>query len=220
MEFAARKKWFVGAILLVLVCGGTAWAWRHFRAEPMAADPQVTKVGELGRQLAIDANKDMSEEERKNLALKLFQEVGQMTPEQRRQAFTKEFQPIIQARIDKFFTLETREEQLAHLDADINQMEQLAKWAKMFQSIGGTFGPRRDSKGAEGEPAADGPPKAGGPGGPGGNTMSAEERDKRRRERLDATTPEQRAKQAEYVRQLMERRKELGLPAMGGPRPR
>jgi len=62
-------------------------------------------------------------------------------------------------------------------------------------------------------------PGGGGPGPRGGN-QSPDEREKRRKERLNQTTPEFRALMDQYRKDMAARRQQLGLPATGGPRPR
>jgi hypothetical protein len=57
--------------------------------------------------------------------------------------------------------------------------------------------------------------------GPRGPSQSPEERERRRRERLNQTTPEFRALMDQYRKDMAARRQQLGLPVMGGgARPR
>jgi hypothetical protein len=206
-------KWSaVGLALMILLGGGTAGAIRLLSATPPDADPQVGRAGDLGRQFAADETRSLTEEQQKELALKLFKEMGQLSPEQRRKAFQKEFQPIIQNHIKKFFALDTAEERQAQLDKDIDQMEQLRKWADTFRAVGGLFGNRRrdDSKADGSQPSGKADDA-----GPGGGQMSPEDRLRLRKEWLDTTTPEQRAMMGEYARQMMQRRQERGLPTFG-----
>ena len=82
---------------------------------------------------------------------------------------------------------------------------------------------RRDSPNSRGpQPAAGQPRQAGSGRQPGqGQGRTEEFRNERRKERLDATSPDDRAKRAEYRRALAEQRKKLGItPGRGGPRRR
>lgn len=94
-------------------------------------------------------------------------------------------------------------------------------------------GQRAEASGGRGGPEnalGRGPSGGGGPGGgapgggggpPGGGRRGGgteESRNERSKRRLDNSTPEQRAQQAEYRRAMEERRKELGLPSGGGRR--
>jgi hypothetical protein len=56
--------------------------------------------------------------------------------------------------------------------------------------------------------------------GPRGGNQSPEERERRRKERLNNTTPEFRALMDQYRKDMAARRQQLGLPATGGGRPR
>jgi hypothetical protein len=86
-----------------------------------------------------------------------------------------------------------RQQQIALLDEDINRMD------RMRQQAGNQFGP-----------GGFGNPPQGGRG-----SASAEDRDRRRRDRLDQTTPEDRAMFAEYFAQLRARRQQRGFMGNG-----
>jgi hypothetical protein len=93
-----------------------------------------------------------------------------------------------------------------HLDRMIKEMEQ-----------------RRQARQAQGGGRGQGPP-GGGPNGPWGpRDRSASSRDASRQERLDNTTPAERAQMTQFFRDLNARRQQLGLPTGGGrgfgPRP-
>jgi hypothetical protein len=93
----------------------------------------------------------------------------------------KDRRKAFQKRIADYFK-KSRQEQIAQLDEDIDRMQRFR---------------------------GQGPP--GGPGNVAGRTRSDEDRDARRRQRLDQTTPEFRAQAAEYFRQLNARRQQRGL---------
>jgi hypothetical protein len=75
--------------------------------------------------------------------------------------------------------------------------------------------------GGPGGPGGPGGGQAGGPGGPpgGGRRTSTEEaRNDRSKQRIDRSSPEERAQRTEYRRAVETRRSQLGLPASGGRR--
>lgn len=74
-------------------------------------------------------------------------------------------------------------------------------------------------RGGGGQPnAGGGRGPGGGGGGPGGAANADQARLERGKRRLDGTTPEERAQQAEYRRALEERRAKLGITSGGGRR--
>src|SRR5262249_51518868 len=131
---------------------------------------------------------------------KMGQEMQNLSPEQRKLAM-KQFQAIASEHVTRHFTL-SREEQIRELDAIIDLMQ-------LGQKMQGLFG-RRGNRDGQGESQGQGGASAGGngqaaPGENGGrprSNMTPEERDIRRRQMIDTTTPEQRASFNEYGRQL------------------
>jgi hypothetical protein len=97
----------------------------------------------------------------------------------------KDRQKAMRERIAGFFK-KSKQEQIAQLDEDINRMQQ-------FQGQGPAPGGRNAA----------------------GVARSSEDRDTRRRERIDLSTPEERALRAEYFKQLNARRQQRGLGPMG-----
>jgi hypothetical protein len=131
------------------------------------------------------ANPTLSAEQRREVGRQLRDQVQKLNPAQRRDLF-RDRRKVMEERIAGFFK-KSRQEQVAQLDEDINRMQQFR---------------------------GQGPP----PGGPVNNparARSGEDRDTRRRERLDQTTPEFRAQMAEYFKQLNARRQQRGLRLMG-----
>jgi hypothetical protein len=152
------------------------------------------------------------------------------------------FFAAMRARIDRYFSLPP-EKRVAELDRQIKQEELMRKaWetggAVMNALTGGASGGGQGG-GQAGAPAADqsggqgggqGGPPAGGqaatagtggsavPGGPRGGPPqngNEDDRNKWRKEMIDRTTPEQRARYTEYRRVMTERRTQLGLPSFG-----
>jgi hypothetical protein len=104
---------------------------------------------------------------------------------QQRGELFKDRQRAMRERIAGFFK-KSRQEQIAQLDSDINRMQQFRN---------------------------QGPPQ--GPMNPSGIARSSDDRDARRRLRIDQSTAEERAQRAEYFKQLNARRQERGLGPIG-----
>jgi hypothetical protein len=116
----------------------------------------------------------------------------QLTPEQRR-ALAKDRRKEFEDRIAKYFTL-PKEEQAAYLDAQINGMEEARRQWQRDNPNNPTFTR------------------------PNTRPYDADERDRRRRDRLDQSTPEQRAEFAAFFQALRDRRQQRGLSGWGGGR--
>jgi hypothetical protein len=116
---------------------------------------------------------------------KQFREEMQKLSPQQRGDLFKDRQKAMRDRIAGFFK-KSKQEQMAQLDEDINRMQQFR---------------------------GQGPP----PGGRNGAQVarSSDDRDNRKRERIDQTTPEERAQRAEYFKQLNARRQQRGLGSIG-----
>ena len=116
---------------------------------------------------------------------KQFREEVRKLSPQQRGDLFKDRQKAMRDRIAGFFK-KSKQEQVAQLDEDINRMQQF--------------------RGQD-------PP----PGGANGAApfVSSEDRDTRRRQRLDQSTAEERAQRAEYFKQLKARRQQRGLGPMG-----
>src|SRR5205814_185050 len=130
-------------------------------------------------------------EQRRELQTQFRQEVAKLSPAQRGQLGEGRRQQS-RERLKQFFRL-SRAEQKKYLDAEIKRME--ARRQEMARNGSGP------------------PPGRAGNAGGGPRAATPEQRDQRRRQRLDQTSPEDRALASEYFKQLAERRRQLGLPA-------
>jgi uncharacterized membrane protein len=131
------------------------------------------------------ADRTLSAEQRREMGRQLRDQVQKLNPAQRRDLF-QDRRKAMEKRIADFFK-KSRQEQIAQLDEDINRMQQFR---------------------------GQGPPGGGQMNNP-GRARSSEDRDTRRRERLDQSTPEFRAQMAEYFKQLNARRQQRGFRVMG-----
>lgn len=158
---------------------------------------RVARVQQLQQELF---SKQGSPDDRKAKADQLRNEMQRLTPEQRNELFAAGQQKAVE-RMDRYFAMSPREKQ-QFLDDAINRDEQ-----------------RRKERAANGAPPpnANRPPR---------NTQpqSAEQIEQRRKERLNRTTPEQRAtmdrlrEQMDKFRDEMNRRRQQrGLAPAGGP---
>jgi hypothetical protein len=198
-EEAPRRRWrrWAALALLLLGVGGLAWAVRP--------DPHLSRAQALQKELFSPAAKGLSPEERKARFAEYREHVKHLTDDQKWQlaAPMREKQ---QAELDRYFALAPRD-RIKYLDEKIDRSEKMRKeWEKKAAQ----------SKAArpKGGPAfAAGSPKGGGPKGGGrGPALSAEEKEKRRKQFLDRTTPEERAKMDRFRKDMTDRRKQRGLP--------
>jgi hypothetical protein len=150
-------------------------------------DPQLAKVKALQQELARTADNTDPAERRRRWE-EFNREQQKLTPAQRGDVFA-EFRKQRQAEIDHYFKM-SKADKKRWLDKQIDREEQL----------------RRSRP--------PGPPPGGPPGsrGAGRGNLSAEDRENRRKQRLDSTTPEERAERDQLRKDLAARRAQRGLP--------
>lgn len=193
-----RNRFLIALAVLLLIggaVGGTVWTVKKWRA-----DLQFSEFKEKGEQASKEfmdnfLNKKFPSQERIEEMRQLRKEAEKLTPEQRAELEKNRIHFMAQE-YDKFMTL-SKEEQDAKLDQVIDAMEA----ARLL------FGQRQPGQ----NPDANGP-SGSGMGRPGRGPMNPEERDARRKVRLDRTTPEDRAKLEDGIRRLDDRRQQRGLP--------
>ena len=159
----------------------------HFRA-----DAQVAKVKALQQELARGAANKLDPAERRRKWEELNRAQRALSPAQRQQVFA-EFRKQRRAELDRYSRM-SKADKTRWLDQQIDRMEQ-----------------RRRARPAGG--AAGGPP---GQAGLGRGNLSAEDRETRRKQRLDDTTPEERAQLDQLRKDLAARRAQRGLPPLPG----
>jgi len=184
-----EKKHFIAAAIILVLLGGVGWALFS---------------GEDKEFLEVEQKRD-----------DLFQKIDSLTPDQRRAEFealreqTRDFSDeqkrslreggrrFMMQRVDQLLAM-PKDQQREEIDKFIDQMEA-----------------RRNAREANGDEGR------GGPGGDRdrGRDLSSAERDQRRKERLDRSTPAMRGKMDAMKDLLNERREERGLaPIEGGGR--
>ncbi len=159
----------------------------------------LARVQQLRQELAAARGRGVPAEQQKAAAERFRQEVRKLSPEQRAELFAAGQREMAQ-RLDAYFAMSPAERR-QYLDQAIDRAEQR----------------RREAANAGGGPAAVGRR-------PGDRPRSAEEIEKRRKEILNRTTPEQRAqmdrlraKMDRFRQDLNQRRAQRGLPPATGP---
>jgi hypothetical protein len=179
-----KRRW---ALLVLLLLFGVVYA--SYRA--FGTDPAVAKVKELRQELSA---KDLTQEQRRELFQRLREAMGELTPEQRH-AMAKERQNRFAEQMQQYYRM-SPEEKTRYLDEQIRRSEERRRQAQAAQASGSAA-----PGGDPGQTRTDRP------------APSAEERDLRRKQRLDDTTPEFRAQLDQYRKDMQARRQQLGLPA-------
>jgi hypothetical protein len=196
----SRRNIIIGAgvIAALLLCALLYWMWRP--------NPQLTKVKEMRRELLTDASRKLSPQERREKFEALRQEQAKLTPAERKQ-LAEEARKRRKAEIERYFTL-SKKEKTAVLDQQIDRMEAMRKQMQAANSIG--RGDPGGSANSFGFPQ-------GSSGQPGASNQSPEERERRRKEMLDSTTPEERAQFDQFRKDLQARMAQRGIsPSPGG----
>ena len=209
-----RRRMVLGLTLaLALLTGWAVW-WFRGRSE----DPRITEIRTLQRELAAKYPPGQAISGPVDAAARVaaigqvMAKVQQLPPELRPQAMRvgqDTFRKMMDGKVSTYFSLPAEKRQ-DFLDQEIRQMEFMRKAFEAGQTVAAFFGGGKSAGGKSGEGAGPRPPF----GPPGG---SEEDRNRFRKEMLDSTTPEQRARFVEYIGAIERRRGQLGLPAMPPP---
>jgi hypothetical protein len=191
-----RIRWALLALLLLLLLLLGLGARKRVQASR-----QEAKVKELRGRLTGEAGRKLSPDQRREAWRQLRRETEKLSPRQRK-ALAAGRRKAFRDRLGRFFKLPPKE-RLAELDRDIQRLEEARRRWQASRASGA---------GGPGQAWGAGPAGGGGPGGRGrGRAMSWEDRQRMRKQRLDDSTPEERAQRAEYFRLLQQRRQQLGL---------
>lgn len=194
---APRRRWRRAAVvLLLLALGGLAWLLRP--------DPRLARAKELQKELFSGQAKNLSPDERKAKFTEFREQVKQLTADQKWE-LSAPMRERQKAEMDRYFALSPREK-AKYLDERIDRSEKMRREREQKQKSG-----QRQAGGRPGAGSGFGP-GGGGFGAPGGTPRSAEEIEKRRREFLNRTTPEERARMDQFRKQMNDRRRQRGLP--------
>jgi len=222
-------RWLAVIGLIALVAFLIAWlgGWIRFTTDPRVVE--IRKLQEEARQkfVATGGPSTLAEAtDAVTMMATIRQKTEALPPHLRPQverSGSSVFRSAMRQRIDAFFALPPEKRQ-AELDRQIKQEEMMRKAFETAGKVAGFFGggpPGGGQGSGQGGPGGPGG-QAVGPGGggpPGGPPQGASQEgvNKWRKQIIDSTTPEQRARYVEYRRAMDQRRKELGMPA-GGPR--
>lgn len=219
-------KWLAVIGLIALVAFLIAWlgGWIRFTTDPRVVE--IQKLQDEARQRFAVAGGPSTLAEATDavtMMATIRQKVEALPPHLRPQAErsgSSVFRSAMRQRIDAFYALPPEKRQ-AELDRQIKQEEMMRKAFETAGKVAGFFGggpPGGGQATGSGTQGGQGSGQGGGgpPGGPPRNA-SQDSSNKWRKQIIDSTTPEQRARYVEYRRAMDQRRKELGMPP-GGPR--
>jgi len=193
-----KRRWFrLTALLLLLLLGfGT---YRLVRP-----DPNLKKIRQLRQEFASAEAKSWTPEQRQDKG-KQMREAMQNLSTSQREELAEEGMKRMEENLKRYAAMSTAEK-VKHLDEQINRSE------RMRQEFA-----RQNPNGQRPQGTGPGAFGVGGPGPRPGQSATPEEREKRRKERLNRTTPEFRALMDQFRRDMEARRQQRGLPATGGP---
>lgn len=204
-----RQLAIAGAALLILT--GSAAAYWHFRPDPQQI--QLAKLEEQFKVLRSEETLSLPPQKQLEMMEQFRKESQSLPPEQRRKV--EEWgRQWFKGVMDKYYEL-PEEQREAYLDAWIDRFEAMRQErerareerAAQKAAAGDDAAPAGTQPGASGE--------AKGAAGKGRwNSLTPEEREKRRRDMLDRTTPEERARFADFMLKIGARRVARGLPPM------
>ena len=230
-------KWIAAIAILALLAFFAAWfgGWIRFTTDPRVAE--IKKLQEEARQkfAANGGPQTLAEATEAVTAMATIRQKTEALPASLRPQVERSggsmFRSAMRQRIDAYFSLPPAQRQ-AELDRQIRQEEMMRKAFETAGRVAGFFGGGPPGGGDRGGPGGGqaggqggGPPGGGERGGRGGGPAgggpppgaSQEGVNKWRKQIIDTTTPEQRARYVEYRRAMDQRRNELGMPS-GGPR--
>lgn len=229
---SAALRWGGLIALLAMLAFLVAWllGWIRFTTDPRVVE--IRKLQEEARQkfVATGGPTTIAEAAEAVTTMATIRQKVEALPEDLRPQVERGganmFRSAMRARIDAYFALPPEKRQ-AELDRQIKQEEMMRKAFETAGAVMGAFGGGGNAGRGEGGQAgsasqqAAGVQQAGGPpgGGPSGS-RTEEDRNRWRKQMIDRTTPEQRARYVEYRRAMDARREQLGLPPRGpgGPR--
>lgn len=180
-----KRRGILSGVLTLILVGCAAWALGFFHR----TDPAIAELQDLGKQMR-DGN--LSDAQRNQMRTDFRQRLDSLSEDQRRAFFNanrNEWNQRTQQRMDEYFAL-SKTNQQKRLDEILNRMVQARN------------SPQRNAGGQANRGAS---------GNRGGRNMSDAARQARSKQRLDGTTPKQRAQFAEFRRQLDTRAQQRGI---------
>ena len=225
----ARKavRWVLILLALALLAFLIAWLLGYVR---LTTDPRIAEIQKLQadaqKQFMVNGGPQTLDEAKAAVAaMGQIRERIEALPENMRREAGRQggnvFRNTMRTRINAYFSLPADQRQ-AELDRQIKQEELFRQaWESSRPAGGRQGGPpggvAANGGGGGGQGGAGGGPGGGGPGGGGGPPRggSEEDRNRWRKNIIDSTSPEQRARYVEYRRAMEARRDQLGQPQRG-----
>lgn len=181
-----KRRGILSGVLTLVLVGFAAWALGFFHS----TDPAIAELQDLSGKMR-DAS--LTDAQRNQMRTEFRQRLGSISEEQRRAFFNanrNEWNQRTQQRMDEYFAM-SKADQQKRLDEILNRMVQ-SRNSQQQQNANGQGG-----RGANGNR--------------GGRNMTDAERQQRSKQRLDNTTPKQRAQFAEFRKQLDTRAAQRGI---------
>ena len=200
-------RWILAAVVLAVLGLLIAWFAGWFRP---ATDPRVAEIRALQEEArakfaANGGPSTMAEATAFVASTNAIREKIEALPEPLRRQVEQQgggmMRGMFGGRIDAYFAAPPAKRQ-AELDRQIDQEEIMRKAFEAGSAVANAAGGGRRDSGGGGGPPRDG---------------SQDDRNRWRKNMIDRTSPEERARYAEYRRAMEERREKRGLPS-GGPR--
>jgi hypothetical protein len=191
-----KRRWVRRTGLLVLLLFLMFGLYQAIRP-----DPNLKKIKQLRQEFTSAEAKNWTPEQRQEKGKQMREAMAKLSTSQRDE-LAAERQKRFEDDLKRYAAMSPAEK-VRHLDDIIDRSE---KMRKEFA--------QRNPNGQRPPGAGPGTFAVGGP----GQSLSPEEREKRRKERLNRTTPEFRALMDQFRRDMENRRRQRGLPAGGGPR--
>lgn len=191
-ERKRRWRWALTLLLLLLVSYGS---YRLVRTPP-----ELKKVRQLQTEMATAAAKNWTPEQRQSKFQEMRTAMEQLSPAQR-DVLAAERQQQRQRDLERYAQL-TPLEKAKYLDEQIDREQRMRQQFTALNANGAAA------------PRPPGPPPGSSPR---GSNLSPQDREKRRKEMLDRTTPEYRALRDQFRKDMELRRQQRGLPPMNRP---
>lgn len=207
--------WLAILAAAVVIAFLLAWlmGWIRFTTDPRVLEIRGLREEAERRFVATGGPSTLAEATAAVASMGQIREKVRALPEHLRPAAEEEgsnaFRSIFRARINAYFALPPKQRQ-AELDRQIKQEELMSKAFEAAGAVAGFFG-----GGREGGGGAAGNNASSAPASPGPRSRTEEERNAWRKQMIDRTSPEQRARYVEYRNAMEKRRDQLGLPPRG-----
>lgn len=204
--------WFVGIGIVAVVAFLIAWlgGWIRFTTDPRVAEILALqeqareRFGQLG-----GGTLNLTDATAAATAMMEIRQKTEALPESMRQQVERNgsdmFQTAFRARIDRYFALPP-EQRMAEIDRQIDEEE---TWRKAFEA--GQAVMRAVGGGTQAQPSAQAASSTA-PGSQPWASRTEEERNRWRKNMVDRTTPDERARYTEWRRARDARREQRGLP--------